>query len=220
MSKQKKTFFLKYEKRIVVSMYLCLFFLFLFTYIFSRIIGIDIIYFLRDPLATLKAPFYTGFLSNIGIILWALTVGVCFFTCFVVESVKELKGLKFIFFSGIFSSILLADDLFLLHEVVLPRHFHISQEFLFTGYLLYLILLIAKFNKFIMKTEYIYFVLALFLFFNSLVVDFLRESVRLKGSLESLGMLVEDGSKIFGVLSWLIFYAKACKQLIVSKKEA
>lgn len=217
MKKEDNFLFSKYEKQIVSGMYIFLFMIFLFTYIFSRVMSLDIIYFLRDPIATLKAPFYIGFLSNIGIILWALTVGVCFFTCFVVENGKEAEGVKFIFFSGIFSLILLLDDFFLIHEVVLPRHFHISQEFLLIGYLLYLILLIAKFNGFIMKTEYIYFILSLFLFFNSLVFDFLREFIELEGRLNSFGMVVEDGLKIFGVLTWLIFYSKACKKLIVSK---
>ena len=69
----------------------------------------------------------------------------------------------------------------------------------------------------IMKTEYIYFILSLFLFFNSLVFDFLREFIELEGRLNSFGMVVEDGLKIFGVLTWLIFYSKACKKLIVSK---
>ncbi len=208
---------LKYEKLIVAGMYFCLFFLFLFTYAFSKIKGLGISYFLRDPITTMKAPFYIGFLSNVGVFLWALTVGICFFTCFVFEKSNGTDEFKFIFYSGIFSFLFFIDDFFLFHEIIVHGYFHISEKFLFAGYFVYMLFIILRFNRVILESEYTYFILALFLFFNSLLADFLREILSLGGKLDSLGMIVEDGSKIFGALSWFIFYAKTCKKLIVSK---
>ena len=219
MGRRKKILFLKHSKFRVAAIYFLMFSLFLFTYAFSNVKGIEVSYFLRDPITTMKVPFYIGFLSNVGMFLWAFTVGICFFTCHVMEKSKETEGAKFIFYSGILSFVLLIDDFFLLHEIIMPAYFKISEKLLFLIYAVYLFFIVVKFNKFIMETEYIYLILALFLFFDSLIVDFFREILKLGMKIDSLGMMVEDGSKIFGALTWFIFYAKTCKKLIVSKKD-
>ena len=220
MKNIEKIFYLKNDKWIITGMYFIVSILLLLVYFLSIVMGLDIAYFLKEPTALLKVPSYIGIISNLGVFMWSLTVGVCFFTCFVAEDVVDKSGFKFIFYSGIFSFILLVDDFFLLHESIFPRHFHIPQPVLFAVYFLYLVFLIAKFNKYILSVNYVYFIIALFLFINSLTLDFLREVFIFPETIDSIGMFVEDGFKIFGILTWFIFYAKACKNLIVSTKES
>jgi hypothetical protein len=73
----------------------------------------------RDPTAIMEAPFYTGFLSQLGIIFWAATAAISLFSATVIAPTFASEK-RFLYASGLFILMLAADDLFLLHEGLFP----------------------------------------------------------------------------------------------------
>ncbi len=71
----------------------------------------------RDPQSLGNLPSYAGLLSNIGIILWSTAVAIAIFTAFLVTE-KQL----FLLQAGALSALLGLDDVFQLHDVVLPNN--------------------------------------------------------------------------------------------------
>jgi hypothetical protein len=71
----------------------------------------------RDPAAISGGPVDTGLLSNMGMLFWASTVAVCFFTAtFVARRAATGPTGRFLYTSGLLTLLLLMDDLVQLHE--------------------------------------------------------------------------------------------------------
>ncbi len=78
--------------------------------------------FLLDPMAVAKDParccaFYSGAVSNLGIVLWTSAAAIAFFAAYLC---KAPQNRAFLFATGAFSAILMIGDLFMLHEEALP----------------------------------------------------------------------------------------------------
>ena len=96
---------------------------------------IPIMDFTRDPLSVMDAPFYIGIVSNIGIVFWAAGATICFFASAIVSRLPHSSNsTNFLLFGGIITTVLLLDDLFLLHEQVFPQYFHTSEKSAFFLY--------------------------------------------------------------------------------------
>ena len=80
-----------------------------------------------DPAAVLEAPFYVGFLSQLGIMLWGATAGVCILSAAAAPSCAA-RMRAFLFGCGMFSVLFGLDDALLLHERVFPAHVGIPQS--------------------------------------------------------------------------------------------
>jgi len=90
---------------------------------------IPISYFTRDPSAIMGAPFFIGLFSNVGILFWCSSAAICLFTFAVLRKDFDNRELSsFFLFSGLITSILLLDDLFLFHEEVCLKYLHIPEE--------------------------------------------------------------------------------------------
>ena len=76
--------------------------------------------FTRDPAAVHNANPFTGVLSNIGILFWCSAAAVCFFSAAIQVKEARVKIVPFLLFSGLLTAVLLLDDLFMLHETVIP----------------------------------------------------------------------------------------------------
>ncbi len=157
----------------------------------------------RDPIATFDAPLYTGLLSNLGILLWITTGGICIFSYFVLS--KQLHKISiFLLYTGILTVFLTFDDLFQLHEIVFPQYFHIPQKGVFIGYALMMILYLVYFKKIILETDYLVFGAAIMFFNFSIVFD------QIPSNIFTNHHLFEDGFKLLGIVSWFIYFTKLC----------
>jgi len=192
---------ISFDLKMLLSLYLLTFGFLLVISSISHITGIDISKFTRDPTAIMGAHPFIGVLSNIGVLLWSACASVCFFSAGVLYYKKNNRGLSaFLFSSGLVTSILLLDDLFLLHERIFPRYFNIHEELLFSIYCVMILLYIVKFRRLILKTEFIILFLALGFFVLSLIVDQRLEQ------LLPWRHLFEDGFKLFGIVSWFCYF--------------
>ena len=73
--------------------------------------------FLADPAQIVGYDSYLGLVNNLGVVLWAAAMAVCFFTFIALRRTGNNEDIsRFVLFSGLLTLILLLDDLFLIHE--------------------------------------------------------------------------------------------------------
>ncbi|MEO6579427.1 MAG: hypothetical protein ABIO99_11095 [Candidatus Limnocylindria bacterium] len=168
----------------------------------------------QDPTTVLDAPFYIGYVSNLGNVLWAAVVGICAFAAITLIG-AGLEWRRFLLWSGVFSAVLLADDLFLLHDEILPRYAGISGELYGISYVAAMAAYLVLFRMRILRTNYPFLLAALVLFGISVVVDL--GSKPLANILPSnLVILAEDGSKLLGIGTWLAYFVSVGRRALRS----
>ena len=162
----------------------------------------------KDPSEVLNFPSYIGMLSNWGVLLWMTAAAICLFTAMVMrKSDASRQALRFILISGILSFILAVDDLYRLHDWLLPRTLHIPERFF---YYLYLIMMVSYFFAFLRQIhqyEYLLFWISIALLAFSrrifLPIPFLNEY-----------MTTGDMLKYFGIVFWLAFFYRTASREI------
>ncbi len=77
-----------------------------------------------------KLPIYAGFLSQLGIFLWAATAAICVYSLQFINDKEKKIFIKASAFIAIFLSL---DDAFMFHEILFPD-FGIHQKLVFLGY--------------------------------------------------------------------------------------
>ena len=110
-------------RRLLFYIYAPSFLLFLVTGILTQIIpNISIQDFLRDVTAIGNIPFYSGSISQLGLLLWSAATTVCFFTYFALKRIDPSRKQSFnlLMFGGLLSGYLMLDDTYMLHEEVFP----------------------------------------------------------------------------------------------------
>ena len=165
--------------------------------------------FTRDALESLNAPFYTGLVSHVGWFFWCSTAAICLFSFAVMKNAKNSRFISsFFLLSGIITIILVLDDVFLLHEIVIPEYFYISQKKVYAGYAMIIALYLIRHRKTILKTEFSLMALAFGFFGLSIIIDVFFENVLPQRH------LFEDGFKLLGIMSWFIYFARTCHRLM------
>jgi len=155
----------------------------------------------RDPAAVVKYKVYIGILSNIGILFWTAAAAICFLGAAVIKKIDGQQQLGvFLFYSGCLTLLLGIDDLFLLHEYVIPNTLFIPQKVVVLSYLLAAAAYLIRFHKWILSTDYLLLALAFCFLGLSLFVD----QVFPYSDFESY---VEDSFKFAGIVFWLAYFA-------------
>ncbi len=168
---------------------------------------VPIYYLTLDPIAIGNKPFYTGFLSNIGILFWCATTTICWFCFGLLVELQQSKKIQLFFLaSGALTALLLFDDLFVLHSIGIPKYLKISQENVIFIYLLLVLGYILYFQQIIRSQETITFVFSLIFFVLSIGFD--KELIPVPNHWVENGnnLLLEDGFKILGIISWFCYF--------------
>lgn len=178
----------------------------------------------RDPQEILAAPWHVGLLSNLGIALWAAAAAVCFFTAAVRDAPRNEPNrqvTRFLLLAGCITTALLLDDLFQLHRQLLPDQPMTSRLLVLMLALAMIGLWLWQYRHIVARTENLLLVIALAAFAASLLVDtsarLLAPDLVIAAGLhrgESLYFLVEDGARFVGILFWLTYLCRACRQCL------
>lgn len=167
----------------------------------SRVTGAPIANLVRDPAVVNDAPVYNGILSNVGILLWTAAGALCFFVMALAKRAGRIDLVRFFLCSGLFSTLLALDDLFMLHETVGPALTELPEKVLSIAYPLAILVYLAVFARVILQTEWMILFAALACLGISETMDwFMRYS--------SVETIVEDGLKFAGILCWLDYFAR------------
>ena len=162
----------------------------------------------RDTVATLQGHRLTGLVSNMGIVIWATSASICFFSYKLYsQSHSSSRLTQFFFWSGLFTFLLLMDDLFLLHEE--SSFLPIPKELPYLLYLSILLLYLSRFRKILFKKQSALFWLSLLFFAFSVLIDFAESSI-------SRTTFIEDCFKFLGIVSWAGFLIKTSFQEVTS----
>ena len=162
----------------------------------------------RDPAAITNHPFYTGFLSNVGILLWSATTAICLFSAgLVLQRHTGSSWGRFLYWSGLLTLLLTLDDLFLVHEVVLPDHLGFPEQLMYVTYLGLGLAYLIRFRRIILTTEYPLLGLAVMGMGLSVIFDGYND-LGGTGLPAGLSTLVENGAKFLGIVSWLFYFTR------------
>lgn len=161
-----------------------------------------------DPLAAAEmAPecchVYYGFLSNIGLIFWIGTAAVCLLTglAFLVVLGAD-QFTRFALSAGLLSGWIGLDDMFLVHEKVMPK-LGVAQELVMVIYLGLAALYVAFSWRFIFAQRWWVLALGAAALGLSMFVDQFFHSV-------AAGIVyLEDSAKLFGIMCWSTFHLLA-----------
>jgi hypothetical protein len=170
---------------------------------YSHQLNISLYYLTGDYATVLKAPFYAGLISNIGIIFWFITGSVCVFAYFAGRTFHPEKTKGFIVYGAAISLMLGMDDLILFHEKT--RYlFNVNEAFLFLVYgMIVFVFLIRYQSTFLDSPQVSLFVLSLSFFALSILMD---KNILGLDREKNLYHLLEDGAKFVGIICWSVFF--------------
>jgi hypothetical protein len=198
--------------KVLFYLYLPIALLFLAVGVLSRVItGASLAFFLRDVVATGKLPFFAGFVSQLGGILWSAALAICLFGWVMMQRQPDkFKSSKRFLLQGSFlTGLLLLDDIFLFHEEIAPEYLHISELIVFSVYMIVGIVFVFSNWKEILSSEYIILLIAFGMFATSIFLDALPlDSFHLRYFWEQLELFLEDGFKFAGIATWLTYFVR------------
>lgn len=171
----------------------------------SRLTGVPAHWFTVDPAVLSNIHPLMGAISNLGILLWATTVAVCLFTATVLQKHHpEAPQRTFLLCFGLFTSVLMIDDLFMIHEEIAPRYLFVDEVYVLGMYGLLLGGGIVYFGRVILSTPYAYLLTALLFFGGSIVIDLVWDVW------SEWPVFLEDSAKFLGIVSWLGYFSIIC----------
>lgn len=134
-----------------------------------------------------------------GIFFWAAAAAISLFAAYVLVPHSQSHGLgEFLLVSGILTLYLGIDDVFLLHENILP-YFGIPEKAILVSYGVVWLVWLVRYRSIILATEYIILAVSLLFLGVSILADLF--------DLESAGSyLLEDGAKLIGIVTWLAYF--------------
>ena len=172
----------------------------------------------RDPVAFLDAPFYTGIVSNVGVLLWCACTAICLFVVPLARRAPHPRYPAGFFGAGAaLTAWLLADDGLLLHEQVFPVHLGLPAEACLLIGLLGICAFVAAFRREILAGDWPMLAAALGCFGLSVGLDLLDD---LAGLSLPGAIILEDGAKLLGIALWTSYFAVAGFDVLESDRFA
>lgn len=167
----------------------------------------------RDPLAHFdNASPFLGSLSNLGVLLWCAAAAICLFSALLLARARRQGGAgRFLLAFGLLTAWLAVDDLFLMHERLIPGLTGLPQNAIYGGYVAGVALLLIVFGRQVLRSDFLLLLLALGFFAVSVLADMWldRDFV--------WHHLIEDGSKLLGIVGWLGYLGRASMLAIISE---
>lgn len=154
--------------------------------------------FVRDPAAIAGINPLNGLVSHLGAILWSATAGISLFTALLCAS-TEARGL-FLYF-GTFTVLLLLDDVFMLHEAVLPAVLGLPEPTLYLLYGAILLYGLLRYHRALRWRAAPLLGTACACFGFAAGLDILVESAA------DWAFWLEDGAKLLGIANWCAGFA-------------
>lgn len=181
------------------------------TAFFALATGKHVWFFTEQPFILGHLPFYAGILSNTGILLWCASASICFFCAAILkENAQSQDWRLFLFISGIFTSLLLCDNLFQMHRIFYPKFLHLPTGLVYCIYIIFTLWYLAHFKEQILETEFLLLALSLIFFALSIIFDALPLLPR--GS-----TAISDGLKLLGIVNWLVYFTRTCQKIVYKK---
>jgi hypothetical protein len=158
----------------------------------------------RDPASTFLARPYVGFLSNAGVMLWVAAATTGLLAGWATRGRSALA--PYLLAIGLLTALLAVDDLWLLHEDVLPA-LGVPERVAVSAYGIYVLALFAVFRRAALRTDLLPAALALACLGLSAWMD--QEL-----PFADLETLLEDVAKFAGIAFWLTYALRTARQAL------
>ncbi|MEM9520943.1 MAG: hypothetical protein AAGA37_16605 [Actinomycetota bacterium] len=149
---------------------------------------------LLDPVATGRLPWYTGLISQLGAVVWCIAACAAAFGAAVSHLEGRMGAFRFLLGAAGVGTLMLVDDLFLLHSTVLPRFLGTSKTMVLATYALLILLWLARSLTEIARTRVHLLVATGAALGFSVIADQL-----------GFALWMEDGPKMLGILAWATY---------------
>lgn len=163
---------------------------------------------LMDPSFTVGAEWYTGLISNLGILTWTVGAAAAFFGAWLCHLGGRGGARHLLITGGLVGTVLLLDDLFMFHSVLIPSRIGLPKV---AGQTLIGLAVVAwawNQRREIRRTH-VHLLLASGLGLAlSYAVDALRSPLPGDG-----WNVVEDGAKFLGVLAWTTYFVVTSRDI-------
>ncbi|MDQ3553974.1 MAG: hypothetical protein M3395_06155 [Chloroflexota bacterium] len=170
---------------------------------------------LSDPAEWAVLPIYAGALSYVGVLGWAATGAIALFTAAALSGREDRREIRHLLvWAGFLSLWLCIDDLYTVHELILPR-LGVSKTIGLAASGAFGLAYLAWNRDTLRQQRWGMLVLAMGAFAISLVVD---EIYGVKDD-RSLWRLAEDGSKLVGISLWLSFHVDTALRALRKSRE-
>lgn len=163
-----------------------------------------------DPAYLTGSPWYTGALSNLGILVWTAGVVFAIAGAWVARRIGRASAARFLAFGALATLILVLDDVFALHAGPLKHALGGSKNAAQVLVVLPVVAWVLAFYADIQRTRSVLLFAALASLAGSVVVDV---GVSLGGDSR---LLVEDGMKFLGILAWSQYFAITSRDIAAS----
>ncbi|MCP3909580.1 MAG: hypothetical protein GY745_17415 [Actinomycetia bacterium] len=167
---------------------------------------------LHDPATVAGGMWYVGLISNLGAIGWTVAVTAAAGAAYVARvGGRPQATISFLQGGALVGAMLLVDDLFQVHQRMVPREVGLSKPMVL---LIELVLAggwaIISYPE-LKRTRWHLLVMTGGAFMVSLVIDQL-----VAGAESGTRMLVEDGAKFLGVLAWALYCVRTAADIVAS----
>lgn len=171
--------------------------------------GIRMVLLSRDPAQTEDFPIYIGLISNLGALMWCASGTVSLFTWGVLRrDPARTEHSSFARYLGCMTLFLLADDFWLLHEVVFPTYIGGPQDLLMGLYPVLIVWLFYRYRALLVaETQYVLLLVGIGLLGLSMVIDVVPSPV---------GTDIEDAVKVLGIATYTYYCFLTMGQLASS----
>lgn len=143
---------------------------------------------------------YYGLVSNMGLLLWSGTAAVCLLAGLVFLSVdKKNPFTRLALSAGLLTAWIAVDDMFLVHEKVLPA-LGVSQMLVVASYMGLAVLYVFTSWRYIFQQQWWMLALGGAALASSILID------QIYHSLDAHLVYLEDSAKFFGIVCWTIFH--------------
>ena len=157
----------------------------------------------RDIASARGMPVYQGLFSQVGLIVWSIAIGILLLVNFLPGEPGSSRTGKFFKYSLAMTLVLALDDAFLLHESVFEEVFGLNEKVTFGIYGLLIVNYLYVFRTTILNSQALLLLLALTFFRRIHRHRYGSPSGLIVGSDQLF--LLEDGSKLAGILFWTIY---------------
>jgi len=183
------------------------------TVLAAKLTGYSVWELAKDPTEVAGVPPYIGMLSNWGVLLWIITAAICLFGAVLLKARRAPEvSFRFLAISGILSFFLGVDDLYMLHELLLPKMSNLPEMFYYLLYFLAFAAYLVYFARRILQHDYLLLAAAVFWFAFSRTYFGISYLERF--------MTADDILKHFGIVFWLIFFFRASLQEVTELFQA
>jgi hypothetical protein len=171
--------------------------------------GIRISDMTRDVTAIAAIHPLTGALSNLGILVWWTSASIWFFAAALHHALQSREVFRFALSSGLLSAYLAIDDLFLIHETLVPGYLGLSERVVYGVLAFAVAVYLLLFRRLILRADGLLLLLAFAFLAASVVVDAAPQ--RWLPRMGEWKYFIEDGMKWLGIAGWCGFSIVRCR---------